>query len=88
MPKRGTYEIVDRILMCVRDDALTQAELERKVNTNFNTIKADCIFLADAQLVEVKLIKKHPSNGKPAKEIAITERGIEYLKRKQLKHSK
>ena len=82
MPKRPSSEIKDRILMVLREKPeITYAQLERKVNTGFRTIKLSAEELVKYGLVEIKKIEKHPSNGKPAYELSLTEQGQKSLQR-------
>lgn len=83
MAKRSSIAIKQSILSSIQSSPLTYAQLERKVNTGFRSIKANCEELAFYGLVEIKCTKEHPANGRPSYEVNITGRGIEILKKKR-----
>ena len=83
MTKRPSADIRKRILMVLREEPLTYAKLERKVNTGFRTIKASCEELATYGQVSIRKVEKHPSNGKPAYVLSLTEQGQKTIARKQ-----
>ena len=80
MSKRSSFDIKKKILELVKSPK-TFAELERKVNTGFVTIKENCKELAKFGFVTIKKIAKHSMNGKPYFEIKITEQGSDFLKK-------
>ena len=47
MAKRSSYEIKEKIMIAVREKPATYAELERKVNTAYRSIKSNCEELSD-----------------------------------------
>jgi hypothetical protein len=59
---------------------MTFAELVRKVDTGFNTIKSNCEELESFGLLKIKKIEKHPRSGRAYFEISITEKGREFIK--------
>ncbi len=79
MSKRSSFDIKKKILELVKSPK-TFAELERKVNTGFITIKENCEELEKFGFVTIKKISKHSANGKPYFEVKITEQGINFLK--------
>lgn len=79
MSKRGSFEIKKKILELSKTEK-TFAELERKVNTGFVTIKDNCIELEKFGFLIIKQEKKHEKNGKPFFKIKTTEQGINFLK--------
>jgi predicted transcriptional regulator len=79
MPKRSSYEIKEKVLTVIREKPMTYAQLERKVNTGFRTIKSNCEELEQFGQVKIKKIDEHPANGKPSYEIRITEQGLSFL---------
>ena len=83
MPKRASYEIKEKILCFVKEHSYTYAQLERKINTGFRTVKANCQELENYQLVKIETIKEHPANKKPSYLVSITGRGIEVLQGKK-----
>lgn len=80
--KRTTSEIKKRILQILTQNGKqTYAELERKVNTNWYTIKNNCDELEKFGAVEIKKLNKHDANGRPFFEVKITNTGREVLKK-------
>jgi len=57
---------------------MTLAQLERKVNTDSNTIKQDCEELEFYKLVKMEK-QIHPKNGRNSYLISITNEGLEVL---------
>ncbi len=80
MPKRSSYAIKKQILLKVKEKPATYAELERKVNTGYRTIKANCEELKDYDFVEVEKVID-PANGRPSNVVKITEKGLKTLKK-------
>jgi len=78
MSKRDSFEIRKKILYFVKENSLTFAQLERKVNTNSITIRKDCEELKYYKLVSIEK-KKHPANGKMSYFVKITDRGREVI---------
>ena len=67
--------------MAVREEPLSYAQLERKINTGFRTIKQDCEELEAYDIISVEKIDKDPANGKPSYRIKITTHGIKSLEK-------
>lgn len=82
MPKRSSSEIKKDILYAVKEKPASYAELERKVNTGYRSIKLNVDELAMFGQVKVTRIKRNPANGKPSYSVSITKQGIESLKKK------
>ncbi len=82
MVKRTSYEIKQKIFFSIKEKPLTYAELERKVNTGFRSILANCKEMEDYGQVEIETIQKHPSNGREAHIVKITKNGLELVKKK------
>lgn len=80
--KRSSYSIKERILLSVKEKSATYAELERKVNTGYRTIKANCQELQSFGLLQIKAIPDHEANGKPYNVVSITTKGLDVLKKK------
>ncbi len=80
MSKRTSFDIKKRILSNLKNSILTYAELERKVNTGFKTIKSNCEELEIYGLIEIKRVEKHSKNGKAYFQIKITDKGLDFLK--------
>ena len=82
MHKRTSYEIKKKVLMVVKEKPSTYAQLERKVNTGYRSIKSNCEELQLYGQVKV-VVKKHPANGRPSHMVSITESGLKTLKSKK-----
>jgi predicted transcriptional regulator len=76
MSKRDSFNIRKKILQILKNNPLTFAQLERKINTNSETIKNDCHELQFYKLINIKE-KIHPSNGRKSYEVSLTESGKE-----------
>lgn len=79
MKKRTSFEIKKNILELCKSEK-TLAELERKINTNFNTIKSNCKELEKFNFLKIKKEKQHKKNGKPFFKIKTTEQGLNFIK--------
>ena len=82
MLKRSSYTIKEKILLTVKEKPATYAQLERKVNTGYRTIKANCEELAYFGQIDIKEAKDHEANGRPFHVVSITEKGMETLKKR------
>jgi len=58
---------------------MTYAQLEKKVNSNWKTIRAHCNELEVFDCIDSKEMKSHTKNNKPYTEVNITKKGIEIL---------
>lgn len=85
MVKRSSYEIKQKILLKVKEQDVSYANLERNINTGFRTIKANCEELKDFGQINIKKIEKHPSNGRTAYIVSITKQGINFLNKAKKK---
>lgn len=83
MGKRGSYEIKKQILMAVREKPASYAELERKVNTGFRSIKNNAEELSDYGYITVERIEHDPANGRPSFKVRLSETGRAFIKRKE-----
>ncbi len=81
MSKRSSFEIKEKMLKCLKLSSMTYAQLERKINTGFETIKANCEELEKFGFVEIKKIEKHARNGRFYFQIKITENGLNFIKK-------
>ena len=81
MTKRSSYEIKKDILFFVKEKPATYASLERKINTGFRTIKANCEELESFGQVLIEKMKKHPANGKQAHIVKLTKQGSDFLRK-------
>ena len=80
MCKRSSFQIKKNILHCVKKQPLSFAELERKINTGYRTVKANCEELERFGYIKIEMTK-HKANGRKAYIVSITEQGIKLLKR-------
>ncbi len=80
MSKRTSFEIKKRILGLLKSSPLTFAQLGRKTDTGYNTIKNNCNELELYGFIKIEKNKKHPRSGRPFFEIKITDKGIEFIK--------
>jgi phage antirepressor YoqD-like protein len=71
--------------MSVKDKSASYAQLERKVNTGYRTIKQNCIELEGFEQIKITKIT-HPSNGKPSFIVKITNEGRTFLKKEKKKN--
>ena len=82
MKKRSVKEIKIAILKILNEEGdLTLAQLERKVNTGFLTIKSNCEELETFGAVSITKKDKHLATGRPYFIIGITKQGRDLLKR-------
>ncbi len=80
MSKRSSYTIKKQILLKVKEKPATYAELERKVNTGYRTVKANCEELKDYNFIEIDKVID-PANGRPSNVVKITEKGLKQVKK-------
>ena len=82
MTKRNVKEIKRSILRILdKEGNLTFAQLERKVNTGFITIKSNCEELEKFGAVSITKMDKHKATGRSYFLISLTKQGRELLKR-------
>jgi len=80
MSKRSSYAIKKQILLKVKEKPATYAELERKVNTGYRSIKSNCEELKEYDFIEIEKVID-PANGRPSNVVKITEKGLKQLKK-------
>ena len=79
--KRISQEIKKNILKVLSTGkSFTYSELERKVNTGYRSIVANCKELLGFNAVRINKIEKHTSNGRPYFKVQITEQGRTFLR--------
>lgn len=82
MPKRTSKEVRKAILEILKDgNPHSLGDLERKVGTNWKTIRTHCDDLLLFNAIIKKEYGKHDQNGRPYVEVAITKTGLELLKK-------
>lgn len=59
---------------------MTYAQLERKINTGFETIKSNCEELEKFGFIEIKKIEKHERNRRFYFQLTLTSSGLNFLK--------
>lgn len=79
MSKRSSFEIKEKILKCLKSGSMTYAQLERKINTGFETIKSNCEELERFGFIEIKKIEKHERNGRFYFQLSLTSSGSNFL---------
>ena len=82
MVKRSSFDIKKRILELIKSSNLTFAQLERKTNTGYNTVKNNCEELAIYGFIKIEKKEKHPKSGRNYFEISITLEGRDFLNKK------
>ncbi len=82
MSKRSSFEIKEKILKHLKLGSMTYAQLERKINTGFETIKANCEELEKFGFVEINKIERHERNGRFYFQIKLTSSGLNFLQNK------
>lgn len=78
MTKRSSYKIKKAILEKVREKPATYADLERKINTGYRTVKNNCEELKDFGHIDIQK-SIHPANKKESNVVNITETGMKFL---------
>ena len=82
MSKRTSKEVRKAILEVLKDGVPhSLGDLERKVGTNWKTIRNHCDDLILFNAITKNKFKKHDQNGRPYIEVAITKVGLELLKK-------
>jgi predicted transcriptional regulator len=82
MSGRTSLEIKKLILDTLKDSKPhSYAELEKKVNTNWQTVREHCRELEIFDCVVIVNKPTHEKNNKPYSEITITKKGLEVLKK-------
>jgi hypothetical protein len=81
MPKRSSLVLKQQILKCIKERDYSYAELERRINTGFRTIKDNCHELQFFEAVKINSMKEHPSNGRPSYSVSITNYGRRLLEK-------
>ena len=82
MAKRSSYTIKEKILLAVKEKPSSYAELERKVNTGYRTIKQNCEELQHFEQVKITMLEEHPANGRLSHIVQITPAGIKTMQKK------
>jgi len=83
MKKRPTYEIRGKILMLVKEHEQNYADINKKLGTNYNSLKRHIEDLEDSDDVAVRTEPKDKTRGQPSYFVKITEHGIKTLENKK-----
>ena len=75
MSKRQSKDIKMLILKELNKKDLTFAQLERKINTGFRTIKTNCIELEKFGTIKITKRENHKATGRPYFVVSITKQG-------------
>jgi predicted transcriptional regulator len=82
MSNRNPLQMKKQILSALMENkSMSYAQLEKKVNSNWQTIRSHCKELEVFNCIDVKEMKSHTRNNKPYTEINITKEGIVILKK-------
>ncbi len=81
MSKRSSHEIKRKILLAIKETPATYAQLERRVNTGYRSIKANCEELKYFDQIHIEE-KQHPANGKISHSVSITPKGLKTIDEK------
>lgn len=80
MIKRSSFDIKKKILALIKSSTLTFAQLERKTNTGYNTIKSNCNELELYGFIKIEKKEKHPKSGRSFYQVKITDKGRKLLR--------
>jgi hypothetical protein len=85
MSKRSSVSIKKAILkLLFTGQTYSYAELERKINTGYRSIVANCKELENFGAIKIQKLDKHEANGKPYFQVSITNNGRGIHKKMQL----
>ncbi len=73
--RKTGLEIKKEILKLLKNEEYSLRKLERKVNTNYNTIKTHLGELEFLGLIEIVEHERNEINGKPYKTAKLTQKG-------------
>jgi len=80
MSGRTSLQIKKQILNVLKDGKMhSYAELEKRVNSNWQTIREHCKELEIFECVAIEHKESHQKNNKPYTEISITKNGLKTL---------
>ena len=60
------------------------AQLERKIDTGYRSIKENCEELQYFGQVNIETIGKHPANGRVSYQVSITLQGLDTLRKRKI----
>ena len=79
MSKRQNVEIIEKLLLKLKERDATFAELERSLNTGYNTIKKNCQLLQKLGQLNITRKEKHPKNGRETYIVSLTSEGAKSI---------
>jgi predicted ArsR family transcriptional regulator len=80
MAKKGMMQIQQGILEALREGPCSLRELETRLNTNYNSIRAHSRLLAFYGCVDIEEHERSEANGRPYTTLQITARGREVMR--------
>ncbi len=83
MKKRASYQIREKILWLVKEGERNYADLNKKLGTNYYSLKKHVADLEDSEEVTITTIDKDETRGQPSHFVKITDHGIQTLKNKE-----
>ncbi len=82
MGLRTSKKLKEEIILTVyKNTVVTYAKLEKKINTNWQTIRSHCKELELLGIVKLTEKRYHELNNRPYTEISLTKQGIEIFKK-------
>ena len=88
MKKRGAYQIREKILLLVKESERNYADINKKIGTNYYSLKKHIEDLEDSQEVTIRTINKDEARGQPSFFVNITEHGLKTLENKKKRRQK
>lgn len=78
--RKSGLDIEKEILLLLNEKERSLREIETRLNTNYNTVRAHCKVLEYFGMVESVRHKKNDVNGRPYTTVRITLRGRDVLR--------
>ena len=79
MKKRSTYQVREKILWLVKEGEHNYADINKKLGTNYYSLKKHLKDLEDSQEVIVRTEDKDKTRGQPSYFVRITAHGLQTL---------
>jgi len=67
--------------MILKEEPMVYSKIERKINTNFNTVKMHLKNLEEDGFIKVTKTDKDKANGRPSYEASLTADGLKKVKK-------
>ncbi|MBS3123334.1 hypothetical protein J4437_01730 [Candidatus Woesearchaeota archaeon] len=87
MKKRPSYDIREKILWLVKEKELNYADINRKIGTNYYSLKKHISDLEDSGEVSLRKEEKDKTRGQLSYFVTITEHGHKTLDNKKKRKS-